>query len=204
MRLFWRVTAIYISCILMPAITGLSASDQTYRDMVDPVFGLKFDPKQVHFDVVPKKLFDRCKELHSGPLWVFAHAVIGGEEYFIVSGYSEYHPDALPPNSGEYEPDFGSTVILTTRDCVVEPADAFVIAAANDPDPPDAQARALATDAMSRMIASLGKEKFCQGAKDALAKHEVAQMKLPVTLRTRVAQSWREALNNACATSDHE
>jgi hypothetical protein len=204
MSLLGKILLICVACALTPVINGQSSNGPVYRDMADPIFGLKFDPKQVHFDAAPTKLSERCDELHARPLWVFAHAVIGDAEYFIVSGYVEYRPDSASTNSNEFEPDFGSTVILTGPNCMVEPADAFLISAGTNPDPPEIQSRALAADAISRMISSFGKDKFCPGAKDALAKHDAAQTKLPVALRTRVATPWTEALNKACTMPDQK
>ncbi len=202
MSLLGKILSICVACVLTPLINGQSSSGPVYRDMADPIFGLKFDPKQVHFDAAPTKLSERCDELHAKPLWVFAHAALGDAEYFIVSGYVEYRPDSASPKSNEFESDFGSTVILTARNCIVEPADAFLISAGTNPDPPEAQSRALAADAVSRMISSFGKDKFCPQAQEALAKHDAAQTKLPVALRTRVAAPWLEELNKSCTMPD--
>jgi hypothetical protein len=204
MSLLGKIALICVACALTPVTKAQSSGGPVYRDMADPIFGLKFDPKQVHFDAAPTKLLERCDELHGRTLWVFAHAVIGDAEYFIVSGYVEYHPDAASAKSREFESDFGSTVILTARNCMVEPADAFLISAGTDPDPPETQSRALAADAISRMISSFGKDKFCPQAQEALAKHDAAQTKLPVALRTRVAGPWPEALNKACTMPDQK
>jgi hypothetical protein len=204
MSLLGKITLICVVCAFTPVINGQSSGGPVYRDMTDPIFGLKFDPKQVHFDTAPTKLLEHCDELHARPLWVFAHAVIGDAEYFIVSGYVEYRPDSASPNSNEFESDFGSTAILTARNCIVEPADAFVISVGTDPDPPEPQSRALAADAISRMISSFGKDKFCPKAKEALAKHDAAQTKLPAALRTRVGTPWTEALNKACTMPDQK
>jgi hypothetical protein len=205
MSVLSKVALICFAYALTLSINGQSSRAPVYRDMADPIFGLKFDPKQVHFDVAPKKILDRCSELQGRTLWVFAHAVNGKDEYFIVSGYVEHRPDSASPNSGEFEADFGSTVILTAQSCIVEPADAFLTAGGNDPDPPEAQSRALATDAISKMISSFGgKDSFCQRAKDALAKYDAAQTRLPAALRTRIAAPLREELNKACAMPDQK
>jgi hypothetical protein len=54
----------------------------------DPIFGMVYDAKRIHFEQAPAAVVAQCKtlkELRTKPFWVFAHAKIEGTEYFILS-----------------------------------------------------------------------------------------------------------------------
>lgn len=54
----------------------------------DPIFGMVFDAKRIHFEQAPKAVIAQCKslkELRTKPFWVFAHAKMDGTDYFILS-----------------------------------------------------------------------------------------------------------------------
>lgn len=54
----------------------------------DPIFGMVYDAKTVHFEQAPASIIKQCeteKSLKTKPFWLFAHATVDGTEYFIVS-----------------------------------------------------------------------------------------------------------------------
>jgi hypothetical protein len=54
----------------------------------EPIFGMIYDAKLIHFEQAPASILEHCKtlkDLRSKPFWVFAHAKREGTEYFILS-----------------------------------------------------------------------------------------------------------------------
>jgi hypothetical protein len=54
----------------------------------DPIFGMVYNAKLIHFEQAPASVVGQCKtlkELRSKPFWVFAQAKMDGTEYFILS-----------------------------------------------------------------------------------------------------------------------
>jgi hypothetical protein len=54
----------------------------------EPIFGMLYDAKSVHFEQAPQAIIQRCekeKSLKSKPFWIFAQAKFEGTEYFIMS-----------------------------------------------------------------------------------------------------------------------
>jgi len=54
----------------------------------DPIFGMTYDAKLIHFEQAPASVVSRCqtlKNLKTKPFWLFAHAKIGDTDYFILS-----------------------------------------------------------------------------------------------------------------------
>src|ERR1700678_4573000 len=57
----------------------------------DPIFGMEFDAKTIHFEQAPASIAQHCeglKELKRKPFWLFAHATFEGTEYFILSNHT--------------------------------------------------------------------------------------------------------------------
>jgi hypothetical protein len=54
----------------------------------DPIFGMVYDAKRIHFEQAPAAVVAQCKtlkELKTKPFWIFAHAKMEGTDYFILS-----------------------------------------------------------------------------------------------------------------------
>ena len=93
-------------------------------DVVDPVFGLAYDPNKVQFDVAPADLLTSCPALTNAQwtrrLWVFAAAQDTGGQYYIVGGFYAAQPGA--PAKLMTDPK-GAVVELTQSGCsLVGPA----------------------------------------------------------------------------------
>lgn len=55
--------------------------------MVDPIFGIKYDPQEVHFEAASKSAFRKCEEIKKRDLWIYAHWEDKGSKFYIVSGF---------------------------------------------------------------------------------------------------------------------
>jgi hypothetical protein len=53
--------------------------------MSDPVFGMGYDTRQVHFEEVPKRIADLCPRLREERYWVYAYLKEGEVEHLVVS-----------------------------------------------------------------------------------------------------------------------
>ena len=54
--------------------------------MGDPVFGMTYDIRKVHFDLAPTVVRTRCRGLPDKTLWLFAHWNEPDTEFFVLSG----------------------------------------------------------------------------------------------------------------------
>ena len=128
----------------------------------DPIFGMVYDAKLVHFEQAPASVIKQCeteKSLKTKAFWLFAHVAMEGTEYFIVSnritdvtgaGYVmrgsecvEWLPESIMS---------GEAAISGTKDALPKWAPLT-----------DAVVRALADDAMRRYALAYGGKKNFPG-----------------------------------------
>jgi hypothetical protein len=174
-------------CICITILGLLSASrGQALPHLDDPLFGVDLNPQQLHLEIAPSIIQQRCQELRGRKLWVFAHSRTGNVDYYILSGYLE-HPDSKPPS---YEPDFGVGAVLDGTSCTAITAERlisgeFQSAAKNNDHIPDAVIDSLASDALRRMtVAFGGKEHFKTKLLKAVEAHDAYEARLPPSLRS--------------------
>ncbi len=65
------------------AANSLAGYAQTARNS-DPVFGIQYNPKLVHFDKAPPLIAEACKDMQGKDLVMFAHFTDRNTQYFIV------------------------------------------------------------------------------------------------------------------------
>jgi len=96
--------------------------------MGDPLFGIAYDPQQVHFEEMPPVLTQKCPRLRGRYVaaWVYGHFKTYDSEYFVISGLVEFHEEkpraarAIAPEEGD-----GLIVALRGSQCLVDQADYF-------------------------------------------------------------------------------
>lgn len=100
---------------LISALFFLSSSDFA---MYEPVFGTKYDTALVRFDTVPSKLRGLCKlPPKKLPWWIYAHAALDGNDYYILSGLREIRPDGPMKRPWPVEPDYGTIANVSRSRC---------------------------------------------------------------------------------------
>ena len=52
------IAIIFLSSLML--LSGQLAEAQSKRSMVDPLFGLRYDPQQVHFEAAPASITQFC------------------------------------------------------------------------------------------------------------------------------------------------
>lgn len=153
----------------------------------DPIFGMVYDSKTVHFEQAAAAVITQCetyKPLKNKPFWLFAHASVDGTEFFILSNRTTEDSGAgfiqrgtqcvnwLPESMIAGESALGSKDALPKW------------AALND-----AIVKALSQDAFRRYTQAFGgKKKFL----DAVQKGGLKPAELPKVFREELAAFSRE------------
>src|SRR5579884_947061 len=79
---------ITFSLCLPPIVLSEASAPQ---EMWDPIFGLKYQPGIVKFEVLPDRFVASCHELSNAnwdrKSWTFARVNAGGSEYTVIGGY---------------------------------------------------------------------------------------------------------------------
>lgn len=70
----------------------------------DPVFGMTYDSRLVHFETAPKRVSQACPDLHGQQFWLYAYHKTGNLEYFVLSN--------------RQSEDSGAGVILRGAECI--------------------------------------------------------------------------------------
>jgi hypothetical protein len=70
--------------VIAAAVGG--AFCQTPQMMSDPVFGMTYDTRKVHFDLAPTLVRIQCRGLPDKTLWLFAYWKERDTELFVLSG----------------------------------------------------------------------------------------------------------------------
>ncbi len=85
----FRATAVLIFFFVFLATNFEGQKRKTLEPSLstDPVFGIGYDHKVVHYDLFPEKFRTLCADTKRGKdLWgIFAHVTSGSAEYFIVN-----------------------------------------------------------------------------------------------------------------------
>jgi hypothetical protein len=118
----------FISAILLGLATTVTLAEPLPK-MEDPLFGIVYDPQQIHFDAVPVSLMKRCPDLRHQYVeaWIFGHLKTADSEYFLISGLVQYH-DQVTGAPTEIAPDETDGLVAALRDskCLVDQADYFL------------------------------------------------------------------------------
>jgi hypothetical protein len=152
----------------------------------EPIFGMVYDAKLVHFEQAPASVIVQCeaeKSLKSKPAWLFAHAKIEDTEYFIVSN--------------RITQDSGAGYIARGRDCVEWLPERIMHGESTDGKEAlpkwaplsESVLKALSADVFRRYTQAYGgKKNFL----DALRKGGLSPQEMPKVLREELAVFSRE------------
>ena len=82
------IAALFSLLLVLAACPAAAGGPVTSRD---PLFGLPYTAESVRFDPAPPDLLTRCPELvnerWTRRLWVFAHATLDNDSYFVLGGF---------------------------------------------------------------------------------------------------------------------
>jgi hypothetical protein len=99
--------------------------------LVDPVFGISYQPEKIHFEPAPPGLLDTCRGLVNArwtrKLWIYAQASGQNTQYLVVGGF--YVKRRSPPAKLETDPkgailqvsDSGCTLLGPAREVLQYP-----------------------------------------------------------------------------------
>jgi hypothetical protein len=141
-----------------------SGEARAAQKMLDPLFGIPYNPQQVHFDLAPEEISKLCPDYRGKRMWVYAHAQKGDTENFIVSFFTKFYPDGDGPAS--IAPDPGTAIALHGRECRDDQSQWVMLGKVNPANSKpivvdDAILDGLARDALGRYTKAFGgKQKF--------------------------------------------
>lgn len=69
----------------------------------DPVIGLKFQPKQIAFEIAPKALVEACTQPRRKKFWIYAQTDRPEGVYMVIAGPIWITPDTTTPSKPELE-----------------------------------------------------------------------------------------------------
>jgi hypothetical protein len=109
-----------LSMLLIFCLHGLAKEPLR---MIDPLFGISYDPTQVQFEKAPERIFQLCPDMSNmKQSWTYGYWKTGDTEYFIVSGFMKVHPDGLGPVGIEAD-ELGTVLALQGKKCMVRAGD---------------------------------------------------------------------------------
>ncbi|MEW9900802.1 hypothetical protein ABWL39_19465 [Chitinivorax sp. PXF-14] len=148
--------------------------------MADPLLGLSFDPRLVHFDALPRSAAV-YRALGPTAQWVFASRREAGGAVYIVAGLHTVQADEQGPAVSE--PDFGAVIRAYGKQLKVlgVPDRLF------DPTPllPADELDALMRDAAQRYVRAFGGTRRLEAE---MARQRVVTHKIPQPLRDALAR----------------
>jgi len=118
-----RKSIVFIGWVLF-GVSITAAGQSVPTSVIDPFFGITYNPTVVHFETMPSGIGKRCQELQGWRYvhaWVYSQVKTAEAEYFIVYGYvnvaDEDHPGAL---SVAPEDDDGLIIEIRPGKCRVD------------------------------------------------------------------------------------
>lgn len=119
----WRSALAAI--VLLMSIESVA---QSPKMMSDPLFGITYNPQQVHFERMPASLSTNCPRLRGRYVeaWIYGHLKTAESEYFLISGLIEIQEDksegfrTIAPEEGD-----GVIVAVRRSKCLIDQTDYF-------------------------------------------------------------------------------
>jgi hypothetical protein len=158
----------------VPLLCLLAAGAALAQHMTsDPLFGIQYDPQKVHFEKMPARITNACKELRTRYVaaWSYGHFQTANAEYFLIAGLVQFHDEETGrATSIGPEEDDGLLVELRGSRCRVGVANwslpEDVARGATPPTVPLAVMSGILWDAFRKFtIAFGGKQRFLQQVK---------------------------------------
>lgn len=106
------VAATLAACTVLLGGHALAAASLPSLDgveLADPIFDIVFAPADTHYDVMPDRIRELCKDFDDPYNWVFAHVQKNGADYYVVMSWG---PD------GDSDP-LGNGVKIAGNTCEV-------------------------------------------------------------------------------------
>lgn len=151
-------------CVILLCLS-LNTIAQAQNSMTDPLFGISYDRRKVHFERMPPRLSEKCPRLKGRYVaaWVYGHLKTADSEYFLISGLMESQEDN-PGGARTIAPDEGDGVAVALRGsmCLVDQGDYFLtqnINRAKNATPivaPEEDVTGVLKDAFKRYVAAFG------------------------------------------------
>lgn len=117
----------WVSGILLSLVCVAAAGGSRHK-MGDPLFGIVYDPQEIHFEAAPGRLLKRCPALEKRYVkgWVYGHLKAGDVEYFLISGLMEYHDEPNGAVNIATDETGGMAVALRGTTCRMDNAEYFL------------------------------------------------------------------------------
>lgn len=101
-------------CIGVVWLLACNGFAQIPDRMIDPIFGMSYNPNRVHFEDAPGRVVQSCSLAgRREPLWLFASYRTEEVEYYIVSGFMKTYPDG--PGAANVEADEIGVVVAVDK-----------------------------------------------------------------------------------------
>jgi hypothetical protein len=75
-----------ISLVFLAATFG-QAQTASRSTMTDPVFGIVYDRRNVHFETAPARISELCRDRRGETFWLYAHWNQSDTDYYVLSSY---------------------------------------------------------------------------------------------------------------------
>lgn len=160
----FTATKHFTFAILLLAFGGAEAEPVGSPTVVqEPVFGIRYDIRQAHFDSLPREILARCVEYADtkhwtvSQMWVYATARAGRATYYVIGGtLKRRDPQAL---ESRYELDqLGGVISIVDSRCIGYGQAREVFNVRNFDEIPRHVLQALAADLAKRLVRGLGGE----------------------------------------------
>ena len=68
-----------LAAVALPSLNGV--------ELADPIFDIVYSPADTHYDVMPDRIRQICKDFDDPYNWVFAHVQKNGADYYVVMSW---------------------------------------------------------------------------------------------------------------------
>lgn len=180
-----KIRSSWISAVVL-ILVSIPATGETRHMMDDPLFAIRYNPQEVHFERVPSSLLKRCPRLRGqyAVAWVYGHLQTTESEYYLISGLRRYRDQVTDTTTGIAPDETGGlAVALRGATCRVDLTDDVLdqkVSPAKDATPiavPKSVVVEILQDAFERYARAFGgKQRFLsQVTPDAIGPHVILE-----------------------------